>query len=154
MNLPYRSYYIQREIAKIFGQYAYTTISMEPTPTHGLCLLQSLWKQPQLMDCIYYNLYGNNPQLMDCVYYNIYGNNPQLMDCVYNNLNGNNPNSISLTVQLTEWAQPVDHLLILKCPTNKYLRHSQSRQPIGMQTNYKKWRKVPKLYLQTISPVT
>lgn len=139
MNLPYRSYYIQREIAKIFGQYAYTTISMEPTPTHGLCLLQSLWKQPQLMDCIYYNLYGNNPQLMDCV---------------YNNLNGNNLNSISWTVQLTEWAQPVDHLLILKCPTNKYLRHSQSRQPIGMQTNYKKWRKVPKLYLQTISPVT
>ena len=139
MNLPYRSYYIQREIAKIFGQYAYTTIPMEPTPTHGLCLLQSLWKQPQLMDCVYNNLYGNNPQLMDCV---------------YNNLNGNNPNSISLTVQLTEWAQPVDHLLILKCPTNKYLRHSQSRQPIGMQTNYKKWRKVPKLYLQTISPVT
>ena len=117
----------------------FTTISMETTPTHGLCLLQSLWKQPPTHGlCILQSLWKQ----------------PQLMDCVYNNLNGNNPNSISLTVQLTEWAQPVDHLLILKCPTNKYLRHSQSRQPIGMQTNYKKWRKVPKLYLQTISPVT
>ena len=73
-------------------------------------ILRSLWNQPQLMDCVYYNLYGNNPNSWT-VFTTISMETTPNSWTVYTTISMETTPAHGLCIQQSQWKQPQLHLI-------------------------------------------
>ena len=88
-------------------------------------ILRSLWNQPQLMDCVYYNLYGTNPNSWTVfttismettpthglyLLQSLWKQPPTHGLCILQSL-WKQPPTHGLCIQQSQWKQPQLHLI-------------------------------------------